>query len=341
MKTRTDKLVMGVGILVLVGICAVVFRSLAGSKQQPPNIVQIDGSSTIFPVTDAIAKEYNKVNDQDIQVKVDFSGTTGGFKKFCAGQTDISNASRPITTAEMTVCDKAGIRYIELPIAFDALTIVVNPQNDWAKDITVEELKKVWEPAAEGKITNWKQVRASYPDKPLRLFGAGSDSGTYDYFNEVTIGQNPSRKDYVASEDDNTLVQGVSQDPNALGYFGFAYYEAKQNQLKALAIDSGKGAILPSRVAVEKNQYQPMSRPLFIYVNYEAAQDKREVQSFVEFYLKNAKRLVTTVGYIPLPDEGYQLATKHFYSGKVGTVFKGQPQPSLTIGELLRQQATF
>ena len=307
--------------------------------------IRIDGSSTVFPISELMVKQYRQAEgDKAGTIDIQFSGTGGGFKKFCAGETDINNASRPILKEEMEACGKVGVRFYELPIAFDALTLVVNPRNTWAKDITVAELKKIWEPAAQGKITNWKQVRDSYPDRPLKLYGAGKDSGTFDYFNEVTTGKpKESRTDYTASEDDNELVAGVLKDPNALGYFGLSYYEAKQNELKALAVDDGKGrgAILPSRETVEKAQYRPFSRPLFIYVNITAAQRKPELQAFVEYYLKNAKQLVTQVGYIPLPDEGYQLTTLHFYQGKVGTVFEGVPQPDLTIAQLLRKQAVF
>ncbi len=332
----------------VLGLTACAKQVQTNSTAQPIAISQsgdgtilIDGSSTVFPITAEIAKQFNQTNTEAIRADVGTSGTTGGFRKFCAGQTDINDASRPITQEEMKACDRAGIRYYELPIAFDALTVVVNPQNTWAKEITVAELKKIWEPSAQGKIKSWKQVRASYPDQPLKLFGPGPDSGTYDYFNGVTIGKNPSRTDYVASEDDNILVQGVSQDPNALGYFGFAYYEAKQNQLKALAVDSGRGAVLPSRKAVEKNQYQPLSRPLFIYVNYKSVQDKPEVAAFVNFYLGNAKELVSKIGYIPLPDEAYLIPQTQFAFGKVGTVFGGKPQPNLTITELMRKEKTF
>ncbi|NDJ18955.1 PstS family phosphate ABC transporter substrate-binding protein [Myxacorys almedinensis] len=342
MQSKTKRFVVGFGALVLVGLLVAVLSPLARSRQQPPpSIVRVDGSSTVFPITSAIAKDYNQNNEKDIQVNVAISGTGGGFKKFCAGETDISNASRPITQDEINACDRADVRYYELPIAFDALTVVVHPNNTWAKDITVEELKKIWQPAAQGKITNWNQIRASYPNQPLRLFGPGRDSGTFDYFTEVTVGQGNSRNDYVASEDDNTLVQGVRQDPNSLGYFGFAYYEANQNQLKALAIDHGKGAVLPSRETVEKAQYQPLSRPLFIYVNYKSAQDKPEVLSFVEFYLKNARQSVSEIGYVPLPDEAYRVADGHFHVGKVGTAFGGKPQPELTIGEVLQKQKVF
>ncbi len=307
--------------------------------------IQIDGSSTVFPISDAIAKEYTKSKGNSaVPIDVKFSGTGGGFRKFCAGETDVSNASRPILKEEMEACNRKGVRYIELPIAFDALTIVVNSQNTWAKDITIEELKKAWEPAAQGKITNWKQIRASYPDRPLKLYGAGKESGTFDYFNEVTSGKpKESRTDYTASEDDNVLVAGVSKDPNALGYFGFSYYEAQPNQLKALAVDygKGKGAVAPSREGVEKATYQPFSRPLFIYVNAVAAQQKPELQEFVLYYVRNARRVSEAVQYIPLPNEGYRLSELYFYRGKVGTVFEGVPQPGLTIAELLRKQAVF
>ena len=307
--------------------------------------IQVDGSSTVFPISDAIAKAFKQTQDgKAAQLDVKFSGTSGGFRKFCAGQTDINDASRPILKEEMEACGKNGVRYIELPVAFDALTIAINPQNTWAKDITIAELKKAWEPAAQGKITNWKQIRESYPDRPLKLYGAGKDSGTFDYFNEVTNGKpKESRTDYTASEDDNELVAGVSKDPNALGYFGFGYYEDNQDKLRALAVDYGKGAgaIAPSRAAVENTTYRPFARPLFIYVNATSSQQKPELQAFILFYIKNAKKLVESVNFVPFPDEGYRLSELHFYRGKVGTVFEGVPQPDLTIGELLRKQAVF
>lgn len=341
MKSQAQRFGISFAGLALLGLSVALISPLARSKQHSPQIVRIDGSSTVFPLTQAIVKEYNQENNKGIQVKVGVSGTGGGFRKFCAGETDINDASRPITQEEMKVCDQAGIRFYELPIAFDALTVVVNPNNTWANDITMAELRKVWEPAAQGKVTNWNQIRASYPDRPLKLFGPGRDSGTFDYFTEVTVGKDDSRNDYVASEDDTTLVQGVRQDPNALGYFGFAYYEESRNHLKALAIDNGRGPVLPARETVEKAQYQPLSRPLFLYVNYKSAQDKPAVSAFINFYLKNAERLVTSVGYIPLPDEAYHIAGVHFSVGKVGTVFAGNPQFDLTIGELLRKQKAF
>jgi len=289
-----------------------------------------------------VAEKFKSSQPGTAEVSVKFSGTSGGFREFCAGKTDISNASRPIQADEMSLCNRYGVRYIELPVAFDALTVVVNQENNWIDSITLEELKKMWEPAAEGKITNWNQIRPEFPNKPLNLFGAGQDSGTFDYFTEAVVGKSgASRKDYVASEDDNTLVQGVSQDPNALGYFGLAYYEQNPQKLKALGIDSGKGAIVPSRETVVNSQYQPLARPLFIYVNGEKAQKSRALQEFVEYYLDNAESIVKEVGYIPLTDEHYHLATVTFFNGEVGTVFGGQSQFDVTLAELLRQKAKF
>jgi phosphate transport system substrate-binding protein len=303
--------------------------------------IKIDGSSTVHPVSDAIAKEYLKTNSA-AKIDVQFSGTSAGFQKFCAGETDISNASRPILLKEVEVCANAGVGFIELPIAFDALTLAVNPKNDWAKDITLEELRKVWEPMAEGKIKNWNQIRATYPNRPLTLFGAGKDSGTFDYFNEVVIG-NPkaSRNDFTGSEDDTVLVQGIEKDPNALGYIPLAFFEASQNRLQALAIDNGKGAVSPSRETVANATYQPFSRPLFIYVNAKAAQNNPALQAFVEYYLTHAERVSKMVGYVPLPDEAYRLAMIQFTRGEIGTVFEGVPQPNVTIAELLRRQTIF
>lgn len=289
-----------------------------------------------------MAEKFKSSQPGTAEVSVKFSGTSGGFREFCEGKTDISNASRPIQADEMSLCNRYGVRYIELPVAFDALTVVVNQENNWIDSITLKELKKMWEPAAEGKITNWNQIRPEFPNKPLNLFGAGQDSGTFDYFTEAVVGKSgASRKDYVASEDDNTLVQGVSQDPNALGYFGLAYYEQNPQKLKALGIDSGKGAILPSRETVVNSQYQPLARPLFIYVNGEKAQKSRALQEFVEYYLDNAESIVKEVGYIPLTDEHYHLATVTFFNGEVGTVFGGQSQFDVTLAELLRQKAKF
>lgn len=304
--------------------------------------IKIDGSSTVYPLTDAIAKGFKQANPA-AEVKVAFSGTTGGFRKFCAGETDINNASRPISTEEIATCRQAGIRFVEIPVAFDALTVAINPQNTWAQSLTVADLKKMWEPAAEGKIKTWNQIRPDFPNRPLSLYGAGEDSGTYDYFAEVITGGAKIRSDYTGSEDDTVLVRGVENGSNALGFFGFAYYEQNQNKLKAVAIDDGKGkgAIAPSREAVEKAQYQPLSRPLFIYINLPKAQQKPALADFVTFYMNNVQRTVQTVGYIPLPAAAYEIGKGHVYRGEVGTAYDGKPQPYLTIQEVLQKEQKF
>ncbi|MDY7012845.1 MAG: PstS family phosphate ABC transporter substrate-binding protein, partial [Cyanobacteriota bacterium] len=279
-------LLLSVGAATLAASCAPI-------ESQEPQAITIDGSSTVFPITEAIAQEYKESTEDAVDVTVNFSGTSGGFERFCAGETDISDASRPIKTEEIEACREAGVRYVELPVAFDALTVVVNDKNDWVESLTVEELKKIWEPAAQGRMMRWNQIRPDFPDRPINLFGPGSDSGTFDYFSEAIVGESgSSRTDYVASEDDDILVQGVSQDPNALGYFGFAYYEERQGEMKAVEIDSGKGAVSPTRETVENAKYQPLARPLFIYVNMEKAQQNPALRDFVAFYLEKAPELV-------------------------------------------------
>src|ERR671918_1675735 len=253
-------------------------------------IIQIDGSSTVFPVTEAVAEEFQQAKKGKLKVTVGISGTGGGFKKFCRGETDISDASRPISTKEIADCKEAGIQYVELPVAFDALTVVVNPKNDWASSLTVADLKKMWEPSAQGKVTNWNQVRSDWPNAQLNLFGPVADSGTFEYFTEAVVGKaKSSRGDFTASEDDNILVQGVANDRNALGYFGFAYYAENTKKLKAASVDGGKGPVAPSAKTVEDGTYQPLARPIFIYVS-KKSMDKPEVKEFVEYYMKNASQ---------------------------------------------------
>ncbi|WP_310410337.1 PstS family phosphate ABC transporter substrate-binding protein [Chamaesiphon sp. OTE_8_metabat_110] len=312
----------------------------AGKATTP--IVNIDGSSTVYPITQAIVRLFEADPRNKGQVEVKVSGTTGGFEKFCAGKTDISNASRPILLAEMETCKKNGVRYMEFPIAFDALTIAINPQNDWAKDITVAELKKLWEPAAQGKILRWKQVRASWPDRPIKLFGAGEKSGTFDYFNEAIVGKSKAtRKDYTASEDDEALVDGISKDPNALGYFGYAYYQENQSKLKLLAVDNGKGAILPSTQTVEKNQYQPLSRPLFIYVNLRSSTNRQVLGKFVRLYINKVSTVADSVGYVALPDKVRDINFINFNRGKTGTVFSGKARINSKISDLLPKKPVY
>ncbi len=239
----------------------------------------------------------------------------------------------------MDACKEAGIQYIEIPVAYDALTVVINPKNNWAETITVAELKMIWEPEAQGKITKWNQVNPKWPDAPLKLYGPGADSGTFDYFTEaVNHKEKASRGDFTASEDDNVLVQGVSQDKNALGYFGYAYYAENTNRLKAVKVNGGKGPILPSAETVENGSYAPLSRPIFIYVNAKSA-DKPEVKEFVEFYLKNAPVLVKEVKYVPLPKSAYDTGLSHFAKKKLGTVFVGEGAVGIKIDELLKREA--
>jgi len=325
--------------LVALATVTAVLGGLAGPAMAKDKIIQIDGSSTVFPVTEAVAEEFQKAKRGAVRVTVGISGTGGGFKKFCRGETDVQDASRPILRKEMEDCKKAGIDYYELPVAYDALTVMVNPKNDWIKSMTVAELKKIWEPAAQGKITKWNQVNPAWPDAPLKLYGAGADSGTFDYFTEAVVGKSKSsRGDFTASEDDNVLVQGISNDKNALGYFGFAYYVENQAKLKAVAVDGGKGPVLPSAQTVENGTYNPLSRPIFIYVSKKSAA-KPEVKEFVEFYLKHAAPLVKEVKYVPLPASAYTTALEHFHKGKVGTVFGGEAEVGLKIEDLLKREA--
>jgi phosphate transport system substrate-binding protein len=320
---------------------ALVLCTLSHAMPAEAQIVQIDGSSTVFPITEAVAEEFQKAKKGKIKVTVGISGTGGGFKKFCRGETDVCDASRPILKEEMETCKKAGIQYIELPIAYDALTVMVNPKNDWIASLTVADLKKIWEPGAQGKVTHWNQVRPSWPNAPLKLFGPGADSGTFDYFTEAIVGKaKASRGDFTASEDDNVLVQGVANDKNALGYFGFAYYIENQKKLKAVAIDGGNGPVLPSPKTVEDGTYQPLSRPIFIYISKKAA-EKPEVKDFVEFYMQNAANLVKQVKYVALPASAYTLGLEHFQKGKLGTVFDGEAQVGVKIEDLLKREAKF
>jgi phosphate transport system substrate-binding protein len=299
----------------------------------------IDGSSTVYPVTAAAAEEFRKYA-KDVRISVGISGTGGGFKKFCNGETDIQDASRPILPTEVEACKAKGIEYIELPVAYDGLSVVVSPKNTWAQCLTVAELKKIWEPDAQGKITNWKQVRDSFPDRPLKLYGAGADSGTFDYFTEAIVGKaKASRGDYQASEDDNILVQGVSGDENSLGYFGYAYYVENPGKLKLVAIDNNNGkCVLPSEETIKSGEYQPLSRPIFIYVRKEAA-ERPEVQAFVKFYLsKSFTPIIPTkeVGYIPLTDELYAAITKRFEAKTLGTLFPKGSEVGATLDRYLK-----
>lgn len=316
-------------------VTATLGISISAVQSQSVKTVQIDGSSTVFPVTEAVAEEFQKAQKGKVRVTVGVSGTGGGFKKFCRGETDISNASRPILQKEIDECKAAGIRYIELPVAYDALTVVVNPQNTWAKNLTVAELKKIWEPGAQGKINNWNQVRSGFPNAPMKLFGAGTNSGTFDYFTEAIVGKSKSsRGDFTASEDDNVLVQGVSSNKNALGYFGYAYYAENDKKLKAVSVNG----VSPSEATVKNGTYNPLSRPIFIYVSSKAI-DKPEVKQFVDFYMKNAAKLVKEVRYVPLPASAYTTALGHFNKKRYGSIFGGKEAVGLKIEDLISRDA--
>ncbi|HVF18444.1 MAG TPA: PstS family phosphate ABC transporter substrate-binding protein [Steroidobacteraceae bacterium] len=321
--------------MMLSGLAAVAAPHVA----QAQGVVKMDGSSTVFPIAEAVAEEFQIAKRGKVRVTVGIAGTGGGFKRFCRGETDISNASRPILKEEMEACRAAGIKYMELPVAFDALTIVVNPQNTWAKTLTPADLKKMWEPAAQGRITKWNQVRADFPAEPLMMFGPGADSGTFDYFTEAVNGKaKASRTDFQASEDDNVIVQGVSSNKGAIGYFGYAYYIGNKERVRAVPIVNKKGgAVSPSLESVVDGTYEPLSRPLFIYVRESSAQ-RPEVKEFVQFLLGDGAALAKEVGYVPLPPQAYQLALKHFTEKKMGTVFGGVPEVGVTIDALLARE---
>ncbi len=269
--------------------------------------VSVDGSSTVFPITEAAAEEFQAKTKGKIMVTVGISGTGGGFKKFCRGEIDIQDASRTIKTQEIATCAEAGINYLEIPIAYDAITLVVSKNNNWLQNITMAELKKLWEPSAQEKIMTWNQIRPEWPQKPIRLYGAGSDSGTFDYFTEVVTGKSrASRSDYSASEDDNTLVQGISQDAFALGYIPFTYFENNSNKLNAVAIQktTTSNAVIPTRENIATGAYEPLARPVFLYVSLKSFA-KPEVAEFLNFYLENAEKLVKDVQAVPLSPKAY------------------------------------
>jgi phosphate transport system substrate-binding protein len=325
----------------LVRVLAVAGVTLFGAQAALAQVVKIDGSSTVYPITEAVAEEFQKAKKNAVKVTVGISGTGGGFKKFCRGETDLQNASRPILAKEMEDCKAAGVEYIEMPVAYDALTVVANPKNAFLKELTVDQLKAMWEPAAQGKISRWNQVNPAWPDAPIKLFGAGADSGTFDYFTEAVVGKSKSsRGDYTASEDDNVLVQGVSRDVNAIGYFGYAYYAENQARLKGVPIVNPKTgkAVAPSAATVEDGTYVPLSRPIFVYVNAKSL-GKPEVKEFIDYYMKNGEKLIREVKYVPLPKSAYELNLKHVKDMKKGTVMGGKNEVGITIDELMKREA--
>jgi phosphate transport system substrate-binding protein len=296
---RTRKTFLTAGVAALALVAAACGGSGGGSGGLSGSIA-VDGSSTVFPITQAVAEEFS-AEEPGVEVSVGTSGTGGGFEKFCAGETAISDASRPIDSEEEApVCENRGVEYVELQVAIDGLSVVVNPANDFANCLTTDELAAIWEP--DSTIDNWNEVRPEFPDQPLTLYGPGTDSGTFDYFTDEIVGEEgASRADYTASEDDNVLVQGVAGDPNALGYFGYSYFEQNQDKLRVVGVDGGSGCVSPNRETIESGDYTPLSRPLYIYVSSEAA-GRPEVASFVDFYLGTVNELVSEVGYIPVPE---------------------------------------
>jgi phosphate transport system substrate-binding protein len=309
----------------------------------PTEIIRIDGSSTVYPITEAVAEEFRNVN-KGAYVTVGVSGTGGGFQKFCRGEIDFADASRPISRVEVDACTNAGIAFVELPIAYDGITVVVNAKNTWVDYMTVAELKTLWEPAAEGTIMKWNQLRPSWPDREVHLFGAGVDSGTFDYFTEAITGQQKaSRGDYTSSEDDNMLVQGVTGDELALGFFGYAYYEENKAKLKEVPIDderhdNGQGAIAPTPEAISSGRYRPLSRPVFIYANVKSL-DRAVVQQFLDFYVQQAALLVREVGYVPLRGEEYQAVARRASARKTGSMFQAHHAESgMNLLALMQQQ---
>lgn len=307
--------------------------------------VQVDGSSTVFPITEAVAEEFQG-DYPGARVTVGVSGTGGGFKKFCAGETDVSNASRVIKETEVALCEEGGIEWVELPVAYDGVAVVVNPDNDWVDEMSVEELRMLWEPAAQGEVLRWNQIRPEWPDQEIHLYGPGVDSGTFDYFTKAINGEEgSSRGDFTASEDDNVLVQGISNDRLALGFFGFAYYDENRERLKIVPINdgddtNGAGAIVPSVETVKNSTYQPLSRPVFIYVATQSL-DSPIVAEFVEYYLENAPELTAEVGYIPLPSGAYQAAKQRVEERVTGSMFgEDGSTVGVSIEEVLRTGMT-
>ena len=333
--------------VLLVAICALLSSACGPAGTNTPSgsgesaVIKIGGSSTVFPITEAVAEEFQREKQGKVHVTVGISGTGGGFKKFARGEIDVADASRPILAEEMAQAKANGIEFLELPIAFDALTVVINPQNTWVDKMTIAELKKIWEPDAQGKITHWNQIRPEWPNEKLALFGAGADSGTFDYFTEAIVGKaKASRGDYTASEDDNVLVQGVEGNKYALGYIPYAYFAPHSSRMKAVPIEWEKnkiqGPVMPSPENVLAGTYNPLSRPLFIYVSRKSM-DKPAVKEFVEFYLKNVGTLAREVKYLPLPDTAYQLANERVRTLQTGTGFAGVPEVGLPVEEILKR----
>ncbi|MEB3172920.1 MAG: PstS family phosphate ABC transporter substrate-binding protein [Cyanobacteriota bacterium] len=307
--------------------------------QNPAQVVRVGGSSTVFPITQQAVKAFQQGGrSQGVRIELNETGTSGGFRQFCAGKLAIANASRPINRKELALCAKNGVRFVELPIAFDALTVVVNRANTWARHISLKELAALWSRGAQGKVMRWNQVNASWPARPIRLCGPGADSGTYDYFNKAVTGDSAnSRRDVTTSEDDQVIVNCVAGDPNALGYFGYAYYAANQSRLKALWVLGSKGLVAPSVASVQNETYVPLSRPLFLYVNDQMLRQQSGTRRFLTYTLQNGLKLVQQAGYIPLPASTYRLVESKLYRHVLGSAFGGELTPGMSLGLALQR----
>ena len=328
---RLCTLTVLIGMLMVTGCQQASDRQ--GAAMQP---IRIDGSSTVYPVTEAVTEEFAAENS-GARITVGVSGTGGGFKKFVIGETDISNASRPILSGELEQAATNGIAFIELPVAYDGLSVVIHPENDWAREMTLEELHRIWMP--ESTVQKWSDVRPEWPNEPIRLYGAGHDSGTFDYFTYAVNGKEKViRPDFTASEDDNVLVMGVAGDRFSMGFFGYAYYDQNRGRVRAVAIDNGKGngAVYPTYETIRDGSYAPLSRPIFIYVNAARLADNETLRQYVAFYLENAGRLAREVGYISLPDDITAIAVEKFEGRITGSAFGGHQAEGTNLAEVLR-----
>jgi len=326
------------GSLLAAGLAA---SSAAAVAQQPPSApktVLISGSSTVYPFSVAAIEAYKSKAPRGVNFKATAVGTSAGFRDFCSGKLSIAAASRPINSAELKRCAAAGVRFIELPVAFDAITVVVNPSNSFAKQISTAQLRTLWNKQAQGKIQRWSQVNPAWPNTAIKLCGPGQDSGTYDTFNKAINGNtSDSRQDYTASEDDNVLVACVAKNPGALGYFGYDYYQANRNRLRALAVQGTTGTVLPSVESVQASRYLPLSRPLFFYVNDQALKSNPAIRAMVTNTLDRGVQIAEKAGVIPLKDSTYRLVTNKLYRNVLGSAFAGQLPIGLTVGQVLER----
>ena len=306
----------------VVAALAILVAGCDSDGKQSGNIIVMDGSNTVYPLSGALGEEFQAQTGNNLTIGV--SGTGGGFQSFCRGETDITGASRPIRDSELEQCEESGVDFIEIPVAYDGVTVAIHPDNDWAQSMTIDELKMLWEPAAQGEITHWNQIRDDWPEERISLFGNTTDNGTYDYFTQAVVGeQHTSRGDYTASVDSNVLVQGISSDPNALGFFAYAYFYENQNAVQSVAIktDDDAEGVHPDFDTINDGSYQPLARPMFYYISTDGA-GREEIQQFVEFIFDDAGSLIESVGYVPLPEETYELAARRFDRQVVGTVFE-------------------